>query len=254
MLQPEDVKFLFDNWLGSFILILARVLGFVHIGPAISQSTIPMLVRVGFAILLTMIISSVVPAAPKDMGSYNYVLSIVLNLLAGMFVGFLTSQVLYIVQVAGEIMDNQLGLNSVSLFDPTLGQTTTLSLFFKTFAIVLFLYCGGMEMTLITFLKSFEIFPLTAVDFTTFQIDIPQIIELTGKVITVGIIASSPIIVVILFMDVVLGLMSRAASQINPFSLSFSLKPVIGALVLVLIYPFLKDKIVEIILKGVQVF
>ncbi|MDX1920571.1 MAG: flagellar biosynthetic protein FliR [Candidatus Caenarcaniphilales bacterium] len=254
MLQPEDVKFLFDSWLASFILVFARVLGFVHIGPAISQTSIPMLVRIGFAFLLTIVISSVVPAAPKDMNSYNYALSIVLNLLAGMFVGYLTRLVLDIVQVAGEVMDNQLGLNSVSLFDPTLGQTTTLSLFFRTFAVVLFLYCGGMEMTLISFLKSFEVFPLTAFDFTTFQINMPQVLQMTGQVVTLGIIASSPIIVVILFMDVVLGLMSRAASQINPFSLSFSLKPVVGALVLVLIFPFLKAKIIEIILKGVQIF
>jgi flagellar biosynthesis protein FliR len=254
MLEQIDVKFLFDNWMASYLLVFARVLGFVTIGPAISQNSVPLLVRLGFCMLFSITISSVAPAAPKEMSSYNYFLSIFVNLAAGIFVGYLTRLVLDIVQVAGEIMDNQLGLNSVSTVDPNLGQVTTMSLFFRTFATVLFMYCGGLELTMITFMKSFDLFPLTTLDFSVFKLDMPQLVALTGQVTTIGIIASSPIIVVILFMDIVLGLMSRAASQINPFSLSYSLKPIVGALVLILIFPFLKTRIVEIILKGVQVF
>jgi flagellar biosynthesis protein FliR len=254
MLSTNDVRFLFDAWMASYLLILTRVFGFIAIGPGLSQSRIPLLVRVGLAMLLTITISSVVPAAPKNLNTYNYFLSLFMNLLAGMFIGYMTRLVLDIIQVAGEIIDNQLGLNSMTLFDPTMGQNSTMALFFRTFGTVLFMYCGGLELTLLTFVKSFELFPIVAVDFAKFQINMPQVIELTRQVTTIGIIASSPIIIVILFMDIVLALMSRAAQQINPFSLSFSLKPLVGGLVLVLIFPFLKARIIEVILKGVQIF
>ncbi|MDJ0625870.1 MAG: flagellar biosynthetic protein FliR [Candidatus Caenarcaniphilales bacterium] len=236
------------------MLIFARVLGFTHLFPAFPQRSFPILVKVAMSLLIAVIISPIVPAAPTDMNSYNFFLSLGLNVLAGMFVAFLTRLVLDIIQVAGEVMDNQLGLNAVSLFDPNLGQTTTLSLFFNTFGIVMFLYVGGLELTLISFVKSFELFPLTAIDFSTFKINMLQVVSLTQKVITFGIIGASPIILVTLFMDIVLGLMSRAAQQINPFSISFSLKPLVGVLVIILTLPFMKARFVELILEGVKVF
>ncbi|HEY9885663.1 MAG TPA: flagellar biosynthetic protein FliR, partial [Vampirovibrionales bacterium] len=194
-MEAEGLKFIFDNWMSSFMLVLARVLGFAHIGPVLSRTSVPVLVRLGVSLALAVIMSPLIKAAPNDYLSYNFFLSLFLNILAGLFIGFLTRLVVDVVQVTGEVLDNEMGLNSVSLFDPNLGQVTSLSLFFETFGTVLFIWIGGFEITLITFLKSFEIFPLVASDFSSFQISMPTVLSLTNNVVTLGIIGASPIII-----------------------------------------------------------
>lgn len=253
-MDPTQFKFLFDHWMESFLLILARVLGFTHMGPVFSQTSISVFVRMAISLLLTIIISPIAPSIKTPITSYNFFLSIAINLVVGIFIGFLTKLVLDIAQAAGEIMDHQLGLNSTSLFDPAAGQIPTLAVFFRTLAIVIFMYCGGLEATLITFVKSFELFPLTAIDFSAFHINVQQVIHLTGNIMVIGVIGASPVMIVIVFMDIVLALMSRAAQQINPFSLSFSLKPVVGLLVILLILPFFRARLIEILLEGVKIF
>jgi flagellar biosynthesis protein FliR len=253
-MDSVQINFFLDHWLSSFMLVLARVLGFANIGPVLSQTNIPVTVRVGISFMLTIIISSLVPAAPPERDQYNYFVSIATNLAVGLLIGFVTRFVLDIVQAAGEIMDNILGLNSLAIFDPTLGQVTVLSTFFRTFGLVLFLYVGGIEMTLITLVKSFKVFPLTATQFIALNMSMEQIVKLSGNVLILGIIGASPILVVLVFVDIVLGLMSRAAQQINPFSLSFSLKPIIGMVLILLTVPFFQKRLVQIFLEGVQLF
>ncbi len=253
-MEGAQLQFLLEHWLSSFILILARVLGFANIGPVISNQNIPVLVRIGFSVALTIILSPTVKAAPADYKQYNYFLSVAINLMIGLLIGFLTRLVLDIVQAAGEIMDNELGLNSVALTDPSLGQVTILAIFFRTFALVLFLQSGGMEMTIATLHKSFQIFPLTSAQFTALNISMEQVVQLAGNVLVLGIIGASPVLVTLLFMEIVLGLMSRAAQQINPFTLSFTLKPLVGMLVIVLILPLFQRRLVQIFIEGVQIF
>jgi flagellar biosynthetic protein FliR len=69
-----------------------------------------------------------------------------------------------------------------------------------------------------------------------------------------GVITASPIMVVLIFVDVVLGLMSRSAQNINPFQLSFAIKPVIGCLILLFILPYFQRRLVSIFIDGVSIF
>jgi flagellar biosynthetic protein FliR len=255
MPDESQLKFLFDHWMSSFILVFARVLAFAHIGPVLSQSIIPVIVRYGLSLFFTILITTVVPSAPYDMSKHNYLLSIFINLLAGTFIGFMMRLVLDVLISAGEIMDKQFGLEAQALFDPnSANSTATMSGLLRTLGLVLFMYCGGFEAALITFTKSFEIFPLAATDFASFNIDANQVIALTGNVVVFATIGASPVIITILFTDIVLALMSRAAQQINPFSLSFSIKPIIGLTVFILTLPFLRERLVKVFMQGVSIF
>ena len=254
-MNPEGLDFLLNSWLSSFILVLARVLGFMQIGPVVSESRIPVLVRLGFAFILTIIISPLIKAAPKDYHQYNYFLNLAINLLVGILIGFLVRLVLDIAYTAGEIMDNELGISSASLLDPvTREPTPILSQFFRNFATVLFLNVGGFELTIIALIKSFKLFPLTSLAFGNLGFTLDQVVHLTGQVLIIGIIGASPVLVVLIFMDIVLSVISRAAPKIRPSDLSFTLKPLAGLLIIMFIIPLLREKIIQILLEGVQLF
>jgi len=55
-------------------------------------------------------------------------------------------------------------------------------------------------------------------------------------------------------MDIVLSVISRAAPKIRPSDLSFTLKPLAGLLIIMFIIPLLREKIIQILLEGVQLF
>jgi flagellar biosynthesis protein FliR len=256
-MESESLNFIFETWLGSFMLVFVRVLGFTGFGPVFSQNVINSQVRYALTLTLTLIISCLIPALPNSKADYNYFVSLLMNLLVGAFIAYLTRLVLDIVSAAGDIMDNQLGLNAASqLFnDPkSSGGVPSFSAFLRTLGIVIFLYCGAMEATIITLIKSFEIFPLYAWNFAAFEVNMPQVIELTGKIFVLGIVGASPVLLIILFMDIVLNVMNRSAPQINPSSLSFALKPVVGLLIVILIAPLLQARLVQIFLEGVSIF
>lgn len=254
-MNSESLEFLLDHWLSSFILVFARVLGFANVAPIISDPKVTVLVRLGFSFAFTIIISSLVPSAPKDYDKYNYFLSLSINLAIGLLIGFLVRLVLDIAQTAGEIMDNELGISAASLIDPiTRTSAPILSQFFRNVASVLFLHIGGFELTIITLIKSFKIFPLTSLAFGNLGFELDQILHLTGQVLILGIIAASPVLVVLVFMDIVLSVISRAAPNIRPSDLSFTLKPLVGIMIIMFIFPLLREKFVSIILKGVQLF
>ncbi len=252
-MEATQVQFLLNHWLSSFMLVFARVISFASLGPVINHPNVPVLVRVAISILLTIMLSLVVPSAPTDLSQYNYFLSIAMNIAVGLLIGFLARLVLDIVEVSGEVMDDQLGLNQATLMNPSTGQPSPLlSTFFRTFGLVVFMTCGGIEMTLMTFVKSFKLFPLSSVQFEALNINMLQVVKMTGDVVSIGVVGAAPVLVILIFTEIVLGLMSRMAQQINPFSLSLTLKPVVGILVIMFTLPFFQRRLVQVFMEGVQ--
>jgi flagellar biosynthetic protein FliR len=257
-MQPEQIQFLFTTWLSSFIVVFARVLGFASQGPIMSEGSgtgMPVLTRLGFTFLITVLITPIVKPLPANPDEYNYFLCILINLLIGALIGFITNLVLNIAQAAGEIMDNSLGINSAQILNPATGQQNSiLQSLMRRLGVAVFLNFGGFELALTSFVKSFELFSLTATDFSLLHLSLRQIIDAFASIMILGVITASPIMVVLIFVDVVLGLMSRSAQNINPFQLSFAIKPVIGCLILLFILPYFQRRLVSIFIDGVSIF
>ena len=68
-MDQESLKFIFENWLGSFMLVFVRVLGFTGFGPVFSQNVINSQVRYALTLTLTLIISCLIQLK----SSYMYV-------------------------------------------------------------------------------------------------------------------------------------------------------------------------------------
>ncbi|MDX1918095.1 MAG: flagellar biosynthetic protein FliR [Candidatus Caenarcaniphilales bacterium] len=254
MIETAALQILLEKWLASFLLIFARLIGFISQAPVFSELSIPALVKVGFALAFGVILSHLVETPSYPDLQTNFYFALVINVLVGVMVGYLIKLVTYIIETAGEFIDLQLGLNFASIINPGVGQETLLQKFYRNFGLVIFATSGGMEIALTMFLKSFHLFGLTSTNFAQFNLDPIQIVTMTGNVISLAIIAAAPVILVIVFMDIVLGLMSRAAPQINPFNLSYSLKPPVGLIVILLTLPFFQTRVLKIILEGAVIF
>ena len=104
------------------------------------------------------------------------------------------------------------------------------------------------------FVKSIEIFPLGAVTLPLEQIiNLDYLVKITSNVLYMGLQVASPILLATLGQDIILGVISKTAPQVNVFQLSFLFKPVLGAAILIWIMPMIINVINQYFLSFANI-
>lgn len=249
--QSKILEQLGGTWVIA-LLVFTRCIAFASTAPMIGHKSIPSLVRVSFSIILTLILFPLLDVPDKYPKSFEFVYLIIINVFIGMMIGWVTNLVIEIGKAAGEMMDMQLGLQSATLFDPgSQTQTTILGKFFDMVTLTLFISIGGFERLIEGFFKSYDVFPVIIY---SFDFGFFKLVKAAGDVLALGFLIVSPIVIIILTIDLILGLMSRAAPQINAFQISFSIKPTVGMVLLLILLPALFQVISSLISSPFRFF
>ena len=232
--------------LGAGLVIFARALGFVRFSPVFNRSEITGIVKLSIALILTVILTGILkPPMPETGVSLTY--SLILNFAAGALLGFIANCILQAIEAAGDMINMQMGLSSAMVLDPsTSSQVSIVGKFFTLLAVILFIHVGGVYWLIRGLMKSFEIFPVYATTFPLEQlINQKFLITLTSNVLYIGLQIASPVLLATLGQDIILGIISKTAPQINVFQLSFLFKPVLGATIMIFILPMMIETIME---------
>lgn len=240
----------FDAALAAGILVFARMLGFLILAPVFNRKEIPSMVKIGFAFLLTISLTSVLkPPAPS--ADESMFLSIILNVATGAMIGYMARLILVAIDAGADMINMQMGLSSAMVLDPTTqSQVSILEKLFSIFGILIFIQLGGVYWLFQAFMRSFEIFPIYATSIPLDKIvNMPYLIEMTSNVLYMGLQIASPVLLATLGQDIILGIISKTAPQVNVFQLSFLFKPVLGAAIIVWILPMLVNVISEYFLS-----
>ena len=249
--QSKIIDELGGVWI-SFLLVFSRMAGFVSLAPVIGQKALPALIKIAFAILLTLLMFPNIdtPSEYPNRGVFVYLIAI--NALIGVLIAWIANLVIEAVKTAGEIINMEMALQAATLFDPgSQSQTTIVGKFFDLLALILFISVGGMEKLIEGLYKSFNLFPIATYEL---NLNVANLIKASSEVMSMGFLIVSPIVMILLIMDLILGLMSRAAPQINAFQVSFSLKPSIGILLLLLLLPALMPIFISIFSNPMKYF
>lgn len=235
----------FDVAVDSGFLVFCRMLGFMLIAPIFGRKDIPFTCKVGMALMLSLILLWVLPVNPSQASrmisedTMLYTLQVFINASIGFFLGFIATAIMDVVGAAGSMMNNQIGLSSAMMFDPSTRQQVALTeKLFSFIALLVFFHIGGAYWIISALKRSFEIFPLYTLqpDFTG-QVSLDYIIQITGNSIAIATQLVAPILVVTMAIDLILGIVNRTAQQIQVFQLSFALKPCIGIAAFLLTLP-----------------
>ncbi len=235
--QISVVHHYFAMVVDTGFLILCRLMGFMLVGPVFGRKDIPFPVKLGIALMLSAVLVwtfPVTPAQQKLIDTENsmpwYLLQIFLNVSIGLFIGFIGAAIMEAINSAGSLMNNQIGLSSAMMFDPSTRQQVALTeKIFAYIGILIFFQIGGIYWILDALTRSFEVFPIYALkpDLTG-QISLDYVVQVTGNSLAVGTQLVAPVMVVTMAVDMILGIVNRTAQQIQVFQLSFALKPCIG--------------------------
>lgn len=233
---------MFMTYFGSGLLVFARVVGFFRFAPLLNRKEIFSMVRLCLAILVTVMIVSVIQPKPlpfEDFGSL--LVSLILNYAVGAMIGYVAQLLLLAIEAGGDMINMQMGLSSAMVLDPTTqSQTSILSRIFGLLGILIFIQVGGIYWLFRALMRTFEIFPVFATSVPLEQlVNLDYVIQLSSNVLYMGLQIASPVLLATLGQDIILGVISKTAPQVNVFQLSFLFKPVLGAAIMIWILPML---------------
>lgn len=240
--------------LGAGIMVFLRIAGLYRFAPVFSRTEVPSMVRVALALISTIIIVGIIKPTAAPAGC-PILLCMILNFLFGALIGFVANCILAAVLAGGDMINTQMGMSSAMIMDPsTRSQVSVMANYFATLALLIFMYSGGVYWMFNAMIKSFTIYPMYSVNFHFENIiNIPFLNEITGNILFVGLHLAGPVLLATLGQDIILGIISKTAPQVNVFSLSFLFKPVLGAFILIVILPMLVNVITDYLVSHAAI-
>ena len=227
--------------LTRFLYILARISGFILFNPILGRRNIPNAFRVGMTLVLSVFTASMAGQAvsvPVPVGIPELAVRMLLELAVGFLLGMVASFFFDIPQLAGSIIDTQMGMTMNQMYDPgTSANMSVTGQILNVLMTLLFFAAGGHLTLLRIFLTSGELVPYGQV-----SIGLPAynlMLELFVECTVLGIKLSMPILAAELIAQVGMGVLMKVIPQINVFAINIELKVIVGlALLLVLTIPF----------------
>ena len=245
----------FAKYFSAGFIVFARLLGFIRFAPVLNRKEINTNVKLSLAFLLTIMLTPLLnPSAPP--AGISPILLILLNFAVGAIIGYIAQIILLAIEAGGDMINTQMGLSSAMVMDPTTNsQTSILSRMITLLAICIFIELGGFYWLFNALLRSFEIFPIYAVHIPLEKIiNLDYLVKTTSNVLYVGLQIASPILLATLGQDIILGVISKTAPQVNVFQLSFLFKPVFGAAIMIWILPMLVGVISDFFLSFSSIY
>ena len=236
----------FARWFSAGLIIFARIMGFIRFAPIFNRKEIAGMVKLAFAFILTIILTPILhPTMPP--ADISPLLLIGINFIAGAIIGYIAQIIILAIEAGGDMINTQMGLSSAMVMDPTTNsQTSILSRVITLMGLIIFMEIGGFYWMINAFIRSFEIFPIYAVSIPLEKIiNMDYLVTTTSNVLYMGLQIASPVLLATLGQDIILGVISKTAPQVNVFQLSFLFKPVFGAAIMIWILPMLVNVISE---------
>jgi flagellar biosynthetic protein FliR len=228
-------------WITPLIWPFLRALALFSSLPLLGTRTVPMRVRVGLAALVAFAAQASMPAMPQvPLDSVAAFMLVLQQLLIGISLGFAVRLVFVAVEMAGEVVGLQMGLNFAGFFDPiTASQTTASSRFFGAMVGWLFIVINGHLLIIAALVDSFKAFPVGDAPFAFLQQALPH--QWGAQIFATGLWIALPMVAMLTFVNLVLGIISRVAAQINIFAIGFPITLGVGLLGILLTLPMMQQ-------------
>ena len=228
-------------WLTPLLWPFFRTLALFAGMPVFSQRAMPMRLRIGLALLISVAAQPSLPPMPATPLDSLPLLLLLLaqQLLIGLSMGFAVRLVFAALEFAGEIIGLQMGLNFAGFFDPATGsQGTSTSRFFGSMVAFLFIAVNGHLLLIQALVQSFQAFPVGQEPFEFLRVARPHVWG--AEIFRMGFWIALPLITMLMFVNLVLGVISRVAPQIGVFSVGFPLTVSIGLIGMVATLPLMQ--------------
>jgi flagellar biosynthesis protein FliR len=217
----------FYNWM----LVFLRLGAFLFVLPFFSMVDFPVTLRIALSALGALLIAPLLPPFPVESLDFLSLLGVMIQEISiGLLLGFFANMIFYAVQLAGNFISTEMGLNMASIFDPMNQQSSqmagTVLLFLAT---VIMLTMNLHHWMLLAFEQTYTVVPIGGAHLNNALFEI--VVSQTSRIFMVALQISAPVIAVSFVITLVFSVLSRATPEMNVFAEMFGFRIVCGLIV-----------------------
>ncbi|MBK5962708.1 flagellar biosynthetic protein FliR [Thiocystis minor] len=237
-------------WVGALMWPFVRISAALLVAPLFGARNVNVRARLALGLLLALVVAPQLPAQPTvDPLSLGGLLVAIRQILIGVTMGFILQMVFSALTQAGEYIALSMGLGFASAVDPVGGvQVPMISQFLTILATLIFLALNGHLVLIELLIRSFETFPVTDAGLTTDELW--AVISFGSQMFSGAVLIALPAMASLLLVNLAMGVVTRAAPQLNIFAVGFPVTILAGFLILILTLPALSARIGELLLAA----
>ena len=239
-----------ETLLAMFALTLVRVGTFVSVTPLLGSTNAPRTVKVGLTLVLSAVCFDIGGAGPRvagvalssgAIGWFPFSLALGREALLGSVLGFAFGLFLVPARVAGDLIAQETGLTFASVVTASGdGSANPFSVLLEMLASLVFFALDLHHVFLLTLQHSFTQYPIGQ----AFAMPNWDLIGAASTAQEGGLLLAAPLALCLFLTTVVLALMTRAAPQLNLYSVGFPVRILVSFIAMLLMLPAILNGIV----------
>ena len=210
----------------GFSAALVRATAWVVVCPPFNSPAVPLRVRAGLAVAIAVVLARRIGEAGVDTGTVGFVGELLAQAAAGLVMGLLVMVVFAALQAAGELIDLQVGFSLGGVIDPMSGNMAApIGRFYQLIGIVVLFAIDGHVLVTRAFLRSVELAPGGGIDL---GLAADGMVDAVSSLLVSALEISLPVLAALFAAEVALGLLGKAAPQLNILVIGFAVKTLIA--------------------------
>jgi len=209
---------------------MLRMSALMLYAPVFSLPALTTRLRILIALALAVMVYPLFDWPRIDPLSAQGLREIVNQITIGLLMGLILQVAVAAVVVAGQAISNSMGLSMAMMIDPNLGNVPTIAQFLIVLATLVFVGLGGHALLLAMVVESFASLPVG----TLVMVDQgwAQLLSWSTMIFLGAVLVALPVMVTLLFINIGIGVITRAAPSLNIFAVGLPVTIFIGFLVL----------------------
>jgi flagellar biosynthetic protein FliR len=237
--------------INAFFWPFVRILSLFSSAPLLGDKAVPARVKIALAMACAILVAPTLSDAPASSPfSGDGVMLLLQQVLIGVSIGFGMRFVFAAVELAGDMIGLQMGLSFATFIDPQNStETPIVGSFLGIIASLILLALNGHLLMIAALIDSFRIIPISAQPELTLSIG--RIVALGGEIFRIGLHLSLPVLATLLVLNLAMGVLSRAAPQMNIFAVGFPMTILAGLFLLGLSLPYIVSALDRVLVQAI---
>lgn len=241
-------------WLSPLLWPFLRVLAVFTAAPVLSSRAFPLRAKIGLAFLIALAAQASLPPQPViDLNGPLALGTALQQVGIGLAIGFAVRLVFAAFELAGQVVGFQMGLGFAAFFDPaSSAQSSAMGRFYANLAALLFLAVNGHLLVIMAVVNSFAAFP---VDQNLLEaLDRMGLHRLGSELFATALWIAMPVIAMLMFANLALGIVSRVAPQMNIYAIGFPVTLAVGLVGVAATLPLLEQPYAALMAQMMEMF
>jgi len=211
-----------------FVLVLIRTGGLLLAAPVFGASVVPVTARVAIAFALAFLFAPLVGPASVPTGIAGFALAGAGELAIGLLIGFAASLLFAAVQLAGHLIDQDLGISLAATLDPISNEQVSIVSQFKTaLAVTVYLLINGHHFLVACTLESFRTVPVAGLACPP-AIPVTLVGDMAARLFAVALGLAAPALATLFLVTVAMAFLARTVPEMNLLTLGYPMRVLVG--------------------------